>query len=317
MGRLQLRKLATFALALGLFLGGRVIAQRLDGGVRLNGVTQGITINNPIFTGQALYATSTCAAPSIAWSGQLTTGLAFIGSNSIAGCANGSQTFGWDNQGIGFPSTFALRFMNGGSAFSTADAGLSRVSAGIVGVGNGTPGDVTATLRATSYLLASASNGMSVSGTSTQIKSADNGAYLVVDNGLVLVNSASLRMGAGGSALNAFLGNTTAKLVQLTDSALVTGTEFNQGTPTLGTCTAGSLTSGSHNQAGEITGNTSSSCVLNFGTPNWTNTPFCFAESETSLTHPRISAKSASSITITGGVSGEAIQYFCIGRIGT
>lgn len=100
-------------------------------------------------------------------------------------------------------------------------------------------------------------------------------------------------------------------------TAAVSGQEFNLGVPTLGTCTAGALTSGSHNFAGQYTGNTSSSCVINFGTPNFTNTPFCFAMSTASTTHPRISAASASSITVTGGVSGETIQYLCQGRIGT
>lgn len=95
------------------------------------------------------------------------------------------------------------------------------------------------------------------------------------------------------------------------------GVEFNTGTaaPTLGTCTGGSLTSGSTNTSGEYTGNTSSSCVVTFGAPNWSNAPFCFAMSEASTTHPRISARSATAITVTGGVSGEAVQYFCVGRI--
>lgn len=118
----------------------------------------------------------------------------------------------------------------------------------------------------------------------------------------------------GGRTL---FGATADKLLQVLDNGGTTGREFNGGTPALGTCTGGSLTSGSHNFAGEITGNTSSSCIVNFGTPNFTNTPICFAMSRTSTTHPRISAASASSITITGGVSGEAIGYHCEGRIGT
>lgn len=96
-----------------------------------------------------------------------------------------------------------------------------------------------------------------------------------------------------------------------------TGMELNLGVPTLGTCTGGSLTSGSHNFGGEVTGNTSGSCVVNFGTPNWQNAPFCQAESESSLTHPRISARSTSSITITGTVSGESVVWHCDGRVGT
>jgi len=118
---------------------------------------------------------------------------------------------------------------------------------------------------------------------------------------------------AGRTSMN----STADSLMNVTNNAGSSGMELNVGVPTLGTCTAGSLTSGSHNFAGEITGNTSGSCILNFGTPNFTNTPICFAMSRTSTTHPRISAASASSITITGGVSGEAIGYHCDGRIGT
>jgi len=107
------------------------------------------------------------------------------------------------------------------------------------------------------------------------------------------------------------------KIVQLLDNGGATGLEFNTGSATLGTCTGGTITAGSHNQAGGYTGNTSSSCIINFGTPNWTNAPFCVAMSIASTTHPRVSATSTSSITITGGVSGEAITYICQGRIGT
>lgn len=118
------------------------------------------------------------------------------------------------------------------------------------------------------------------------------------------------------SGRNSF-GTTADKLYQLNDTGNTTGLELNVGTPTLGTCTGGSLVSGSHNFGGQYTGNTSSSCIINFGTPNFTNTPYCFAMSTASTTHPRISASSNSSITITGGVSGETITYHCDGRIGT
>lgn len=137
-----------------------------------------------------------------------------------------------------------------------------------------------------------------------------------------IISSASVQLGAGnsvrfgGGATGRHL-STADKLHQFDDQAEVTGLELNGGTPTLGTCTGGSMTSGSHNTAGNYTGNTSGSCVINFGTPNFTNTPFCFAMSTASTTHPRISASANNSITVTGGVSGEAIQFFCIGRIGT
>ncbi len=116
----------------------------------------------------------------------------------------------------------------------------------------------------------------------------------------------------------ASLGSSADKLLQINDFAFVTGLELNVGVPTLGTCTTGALTAGSHNFAGEVTGNTTGSCQINFGTPNFTNTPFCFTNDESSsIIAPNVSARSASSITISGQASGNAIQYFCIGRIGT
>lgn len=145
-------------------------------------------------------------------------------------------------------------------------------------------------------------------------------AGVLQTTGTIFSNGGSLETAATGLMFfntRAVLGSSADKLLQVTDNAALTGMELNAGTPALGTCTAGSLTSGSHNFAGEITGNTSGSCILNFGTPSFTNTPICFAMSRTSTTHPRISAASASSITITGGVSGEAIGYHCDGRIGT
>lgn len=198
--------------------------------------------------------------------------------------------------------TFKLGYSLNGAAASYP---LTVSSAGITNVISGG-----------SYGFAGVNNGMSLNGTSTAIRPADGGAYFNVANQLVQVNSATLQLASGGVGFNNIVGQNTAKLVQVLDVTSTTGMEFNNGTPTLGTCTGGSLTSGSHNFGGEVTGNTSGSCVLNFGTPNFTNTPFCMLNDESSLTAVRISARSASSITITGVPSGEAVQYFCIGRIG-
>ncbi len=107
------------------------------------------------------------------------------------------------------------------------------------------------------------------------------------------------------------------KLLSVLDAGVATGLEVTVGSATLGTCTGGTITTGSHNFAGGYTGNTSSSCIVNFGTPAWTNAPFCIAHSIASTTHPRISAVSTASMTVTGGVSGEAITFLCVGRIGT
>jgi hypothetical protein len=107
------------------------------------------------------------------------------------------------------------------------------------------------------------------------------------------------------------------KTWNLTDSTVATGYQITVGTPTLGTCTGGTIVSGSHNFGGQYSGNTSGSCIINFGAPAFTNTPYCVAMSIASTTHPRVSAASNASITVTGGVSGETITFLCQGRLGT
>jgi hypothetical protein len=142
----------------------------------------------------------------------------------------------------------------------------------------------------------------------------------VSELGVGIANGGSVKLSGAGAVIfntRTEFTSTADKLLQTLSSAGTTGEETSVGSATLGTCTGGTITTGSHNFAGGYTGNTSSSCVINFGTPNYTNAPFCVAMSIASTTHPRVSAASASSITITGGVSGEAITYICRGRIGT
>ena len=139
------------------------------------------------------------------------------------------------------------------------------------------------------------------------------GGSVLAGNNVRATSTADFQFGT----TNPQLKSSADKLLTIVDSAAATGTEINNGTPTLGTCTGGSLTSGSHNGMGEVTGNTSGSCIINFGSPNFTNSPFCFVNDETALIAVRISARSNSSITVTGAGNGDAFQYFCIGRIGT
>lgn len=61
-----------FVVAMGL-IGGTAWAQRVDGGVRLNGAMQGTPLNNPIFTGQWTVNTVLCAAGTVLQGGSPTT----------------------------------------------------------------------------------------------------------------------------------------------------------------------------------------------------------------------------------------------------
>lgn len=163
----------------------------------------------------------------------------------------------------------------------------------------------------------------SSSGSSQVIKSTSNALWVSIQGTVTgtLTATAYLIATLGmcpGTANKACIQSSSDSLLQVMASSLTTGIEFNVGIPTLGTCTGGTMTSGSHNTAGEVTGNTSGSCVINFGAPSFTNTPFCMTNDESSsIIQPNVSSRSASSITISGQASGNAVQWICIGRIGT
>lgn len=293
---MQLRKILLHALALVLIASGYTLAQRVDGGVRVNGAIQGVTFPSITFTNSTVL-NDPAGLGQLAMTSSSTT-------NSLR-IPNGSNAeyggFSWSGN-----------FLNVGVTLNAGTARFSRlaspVGAGWIFSGNGT--DVWQ-IGTNGHFIAVTDNANDVGAAGARVRNVVAGSD-VSGNSITAAASGFFQVSSRSTMLSS-----ADKLAQLEDNARATGTEINNGTPTLGTCTGGSLTSGSHNIAGQYTGNTSSSCVINFGTPNFTNTPFCFAMSTASTTHPRISAASASSITVTGGISGETIQYFCIGRIGT
>lgn len=111
--------------------------------------------------------------------------------------------------------------------------------------------------------------------------------------------------------------STADKLLQVLSNAGTTGMEISAGTPTLGTCTAGAITSGSHNFGGEVTGNTSGTCAVLFGTPAFTNAPYCQATDGTGARALFITTVTAAGFTVNGLTSGDAFTFACVGRIGT
>lgn len=130
--------------------------------------------------------------------------------------------------------------------------------------------------------------------------------------GNILLPAAGTLTATGRSSFS----SSADSLAQVKNNGGTTGMELNTGTPSLGTCTGGSLTSGSRNFAGEVTGTTGGSCVINFGTPNFTNAPFCTLSDESGTPAVmQLSARSASSITIAGITSGHNVIFICFGRI--
>lgn len=131
------------------------------------------------------------------------------------------------------------------------------------------------------------------------------------------INSPLIQLGTlSNSVVKAQLKATSDKLTQIVDSGNVTGFELNIGTPTLGSCVSGSLGSGSHNFGGRVTGIQAATCNIAFGTPTFTNAPYCTVSPETTGTSLRLTT-SATSMTISGVTSATDLQFHCVGRIGT
>ena len=109
-------------------------------------------------------------------------------------------------------------------------------------------------------------------------------------------------------------------LFSITNGSQNVGIQINTGTaaPTLANCGAagGTLTTGRRNAAGEATPtNSNTSCDIVFGTPAWTNTPFCVIEDETTLQAARVSAISTTGFTVAGLTGGDKFMWICLGRI--
>lgn len=289
--------------------------------------------------GPILAAVVGCSAPPYAFSGFATTGMGATSVPSVLICANGGAvgtfattavTFGnsaigtFQQVSLGTTSTDILILQNPTAATGGATVQISpRIK------WRGNAWDTAASQTVDFFAEVLPATAATPTGT-WKLGYSLNGAaavypFTVTDAGVVnttgeIRSGTNVRVPTTGQFFwngRSMLTSTADKLVSVLDQAGLTGVEINTGTPTLGTCTGGTLVSGAHNFGGEVTGNTSGSCVINFGTPNFTNTPFCFVNDETALIAVRISARSASSITVTGAGSGDAFQFFCIGRIGT
>lgn len=227
--------------------------------------------------------------------------LNIVSPNQIAGCSTGGVLVGGATASCTASPTLAA-----GSITASAPVAVTQTwnNAGVTF--KGMTVTVTDTNSAAGSLLMDLLTGSTSEFSVTKTGIGTFNSSVIVGPNSNLSISGRLAIHASADSLPQFYNNATTEALEL-----------NVGIPTLGTCTGGSMTAGAKNSAGQYTGNTSGSCVINFGTPNFTNTPYCFAMSTASTTHPRISASSASSITVTGGVSGETIQFMCIGRIGT
>jgi hypothetical protein len=92
-----------------------------------------------------------------------------------------------------------------------------------------------------------------------------------------------------------------------------TGPLLSPGTPTIGSCSTGSITSGSSDFAGEATATGATSCTINFSV-GFSAQPFCVANDETTVAALRISAISTSAFTVTNLTSNDKFMWVCVAR---
>ncbi len=92
-----------------------------------------------------------------------------------------------------------------------------------------------------------------------------------------------------------------------------TGPLISPGTPTIGSCSTGTVTSGSSDFAGEATATGATSCTINFSV-GFSAQPFCVANDETTVAALRISAISTSAFTVTNLTSNDKFMWVCVAR---
>lgn len=85
-------------------------------------------------------------------------------------------------------------------------------------------------------------------------------------------------------------------------------------TPTVSTCGTGTVTSGSTDNAGQVTATGATACTVTFNV-SYTNAPFCTVSDNTTANGLKVTL-SAASFTVSGLTSGDAFSYICIGQTG-
>lgn len=120
-----------------------------------SGACSGIRANWVTITSTPYFPPGTVAAtcvPGIGFEGFPTTGFATSSGNFIA-CETGAIAMDWTTTGPRIPAGQVYGISSATNNAAAADTGLSRDSAGVVDIGNGTAGDATGSLRLASLIL--------------------------------------------------------------------------------------------------------------------------------------------------------------------
>ncbi len=286
----------------------------------------GVNGGGVVIPAQLKLQDGTAAAPSLTFASQTNKGLYSSATNEVSVAIAGTQQYAFQNGTFLLANGASLALSSGvvGDVFLARDAGntlalRNGTNAQKYNVYNTTIGSEFFSID---WITSANTASIGTYGAARAINIMQNGAAIWGFNTSGNIADAGSHSITAGSTVAAGAGKATIagaqdQLIQLTGTTTTLGIEFNVGTPSLGTCTGGSLTAGAKNTLFEVTGNTSGSCVVNFGTPIWQNAPLCFVNDETALIAARISARTTNSITITGLGSGDAGQVYCLGRVGT
>lgn len=264
---------------------------------------------------------STCAAPSLGEAGAVTTGIAFTATPSILNCITGTAVTTLTATTL--TQTVSNLITRGAitTQLQVRDDTVTWNNAGVTFTGwklNVTDTASNAASLLMDLQVAGASK-FSVRKDGRIVAAQDIQAVGSVEASSGSVGSASLSSAGyvGWNSLSLFRSLTNG-LIKATNNAVTIGIELNVGTAgsTVTTCGTGTITANSRNMAGGFTATGATACTVTFGTPAWTNTPFCVVTLRNApTTTPYISAISTTAFTVSNLTANDVINYNCIGPI--
>ena len=132
------------------------------------------------FSGALLIADGSAAAPGVAFSAQSGLGLYRVSSGTIGVSINGTHGYSFAGSNFRAGSLGTIGFSSASAPSAANDTTISRVSAGVFGVGTGAQGSIAGGLQAASLALGGAtigSNALAVTGTTLFTGNVDSTGY--------------------------------------------------------------------------------------------------------------------------------------------
>ena len=166
---MTIRKVDAYGASLGAntFTGAQVAPSLALGGATIGTNALAVT-GTGAFSGPLLIADGSAAAPGVAFSAQSGLGLYRVSSGTIGVSINGTHGYSFAGSNFRAGSLGTIGFSSASAPSAANDTTISRVSAGVFGVGTGAQGSIAGGLQAASLALGGAtigSNALAVTGT--------------------------------------------------------------------------------------------------------------------------------------------------------